>query len=98
MKPDTSFHGIRDYREVMPGALYVYKGWEGKERVDVHGVHATSAVAATALIQFCGASSGKAVYWKVGTANQVQYPSVVEGIMIFRPLQLIYGGAKAVLS
>jgi hypothetical protein len=156
MQPGKPFHGIRDYREVMPSALYrggadnghaplnpdqlealceqgfrlaiylyntgfpgpttvhcskgtmdyIYRGWEGKGRADVHqqvfhaikskgepvfihcwnGIHATGAVAATALIQFCGVSPQKAVeYWKVGIAKQVQYPSVIDSIMTFRP-------------
>ena len=154
MHPGTTFHGIRDYREVMPGALYrggannghaplttaqldalcdagmgtaiylyatgfrgpatvhcargsleyIYEGWEGGGRAAVHrqiydtikqggppvfihcwnGIHATGAVAATALMQFCGLSAGQAVaYWKVGIAPAVQYPKVIQSIMAF---------------
>jgi hypothetical protein len=156
MRPGTSFHGIRDYREVMAGALYrgganngrrplrmdqlnalcetgfgtaiylyktgfsgpstiqcskgsmkyIYEGWEGAGRAAVdrevydtikhkdkpvfihcwNGIHATGAVAATALMQFCGVSPQKAVeYWKVGVAPKVQYPSVIENIEHFQP-------------
>jgi hypothetical protein len=158
MQPGTPFHGIRDYREVMPGALYrgganngrgplrkeqlnalceagfgtaiylyktgfsgpptiqcskgsmkyIYEGWEGAGRtvvdrdiydtikskgkpVFVHcwnGIHATGAVAATALMQFCDVSPQKAVdYWKVGVAPKVQYPSVIHNIEHFHPNQ-----------
>jgi hypothetical protein len=156
MQAGSSFHGIRDYREVMPKALYrggannghaplkheqldalceegmgtavylyntgftgpstthcakgsleyLYKGWEGSGRAAVHqmiyntiksngkpvfvhcwyGIHATGAVAATALIQFCNISPQKAVeYWKVGVAKKVQYPKVIQSIMSFKP-------------
>ena len=51
-----------------------------------NGIHATGAVAATALMQFCNLSSQKAVeYWKVGVAPRVQYPSVIQNIEQFRP-------------
>ncbi len=51
-----------------------------------NGIHATGAVAATALIQFCNVSPQKAVqYWKVGVAPRVQYPSVIQSIMSFQP-------------
>lgn len=156
MKPGVPFHGIRDYREVMPGALYrggaangraplnqseldalcnagmgtayylystglrgpsvthcskgdldySFEGWEGKGRAIIHqqiyntiktkgkpvfvhcwnGIHATGAVAATALMQFCGISAQQAVqYWKVGVAPRVQYPSVIRNIESFQP-------------
>jgi hypothetical protein len=156
MQAGTPFHGIRDYREVMPGALYrgganngrlplrkeqlnalceagfgtaiylyktgfsgpstiqcskgslkyIYEGWEGAGRAAVdqdiydtiknkgkpvfvhcwNGIHATGAVAATALMQFCGVSPQKAVeYWKVGVAPKVQYPSVIHNIESFQP-------------
>jgi hypothetical protein len=156
MQPGTPFHGIRDYREVMPGVLYrggadngraplkqsqlnalcetgfgkavylyrtgfsghssvrcskgsleyVYEGWQGKGRAAVdqqiydaiknkgkpifihcwNGIHATGAVAATALMQFCNLSPHKAVdYWKVGVAPRVQYPSVIHDIETFQP-------------
>jgi hypothetical protein len=156
MQSGAPFHGIRDYREVMPGALYrggannghnplnqselnalceadigtafylyrtgftgpsvtrcsngnldySYEGWEGRGRTIVHqhiydtikskgkpvfihcwyGIHATGAVAATALMQFCGISSKQAVeYWRVGVAPKLQYPSVIQSIMSFRP-------------
>ena len=156
MQPGAPFHGIRDYREVMPGALYrgganngraplnqgeldalcdagmgtayylystgfhgptvihcskgdldySYQGWEGKGRAIVHqqiyntikskgkpvfihcwnGIHATGAVAATALMQFCGISAKQAVdYWKVGIAPKLQYPSVIQNIESFQP-------------
>jgi hypothetical protein len=156
MQPGVTFHGIRDYREVMPGALfrggannghaplkqdelnalceagfgtaiylyrtgfsgpstvhcskgslqYIYEGWEGAGRtaidqqiysaiksrgkpVFVHcwnGIHATGAVSATALMQFCNVSPQKAVqYWKVGVAPKVQYPSVIRSIEGFQP-------------
>jgi hypothetical protein len=156
MKPGAPFHGIRDYREVMPGALYrggaangraplnqseldalcnagmgtayylystglrgpsvthcskgdldySFEGWEGKGRAIIHqqiyntiktkgkpvfvhcwnGIHATGAVAATALMQFCGISAQQAVqYWKVGVAPRVQYPSVIRNIESFQP-------------
>jgi hypothetical protein len=155
MQPGIQFHGIRDYREVMPGVLYrgganngrgplnqnqldalceegigvsyylystgfhgpsgihcskgdlnySYRGWEGKGRAVIHqqiydaikskgkpvfvhcwnGIHATGAVAATALMQFCGISSKQAVdYWKVGIAPKVQYPSVIHNIQSFQ--------------
>jgi hypothetical protein len=156
MQPGAPFHGIRDYREVMPGVLYrgganngraplnqgelaalcdagmgtayylystgfhgptvthcskgdldySYEGWEGKGRAIVHqqiyntikskgkpvfihcwnGIHATGAVAATALMQFCGISAKQAVeYWKVGIAPKLQYPSVIHNIQSFQP-------------
>ena len=156
MQPGVSFHGIRDYREVMPGVLYrgganngrnplkqaqldalceagigtadylyrtgfsgpstihcskgsleyLYESWEGTGRAAVHqqiyntiknkgkpvfvhcwnGIHATGAVAATALMQFCNLSPQKAVqYWKVGISPRVQYPSVIQNIEQFRP-------------
>jgi hypothetical protein len=156
MQPGTPFHGIRDYREVMPGVLYrggannghnpltqdqlsnlceagmgtavylyrtgfagpttihcskgslqyTYEGWEGAGRAAVHqqiydaiknkskpvfihcwnGIHATGAVAATALMQFCNVPRQKAVeYWKVGIAPRVQYPSVIQSIETFQP-------------
>lgn len=156
MQPGVQFHGIRDYREVMPGALYrggannghaplnqseldalcdagmgdafyLYRtgfhgpsvthcskgsldyndvGWEGRGRAAVHqhiydsikakgkpvfihcwyGIHATGAVAATALMQFCGISSKQAVeYWKVGIAPKLQYQSVIQSITSFQP-------------
>jgi hypothetical protein len=50
-----------------------------------NGIHATGAVAATALMQFCGISSKQAVdYWKVGIAPKVQYPSVIHDIQSFQ--------------
>jgi hypothetical protein len=85
---------------------YIYEGWEGPGRSDVHqqiynvikgkrkpifihcwnGIHATGAVAATALMQFCKLPPQKAVeYWKVGVAPRVQYPSVVRSIEVFQP-------------
>jgi hypothetical protein len=156
MQAGAPFHGIRDYREVMPGVLYrgganngraplnqseldalceqgmgtayylystgfhgptvthcskgdldySYEGWEGKGRAIVHqqiyetiksngkpvfvhcwnGIHATGAVAATALMQFCGISAKQAVdYWKVGIAPKLQYPSVIQNIQSFQP-------------
>lgn len=156
MAPGSSFHGIRDFREVMPQALYrgganngrgplrqaqltalcedgmgtaiylyttgfvgnstvqcskgsldyIDKGWEGAGRSAVHqkiyntiknhgkpvfvhcwyGIHATGAVAATALMQFCHWSPEKAVqYWKVGIAPKVQYPKIIRSIMNFKP-------------
>jgi hypothetical protein len=156
MQAGAPFHGIRDYREVMPGvlyrgganngrgplrheqlnalceagfgtAVYLYKtgfsgpstiqcskgslkyideGWEGPGRAAVdqqiydiikskgkpifihcwNGIHATGAVAATALMQFCDISPQKAVaYWKVGVAPKIQYPSVIRNIESFRP-------------
>jgi len=156
MQAGTPFHGIRDYREVMPGALYrggannghrplrkeqlnalceaglgtaiylyktgfsgpttiqcskgslkyIYEGWDGAGRAAVdqdiydtiknkskpifvhcwNGIHATGAVAATALMQFCGVPPQKAVeYWKVGVAPKVQYPSVIHNIESFQP-------------
>ena len=155
MQAGSQFHGIRDYREVMPGLLYrggannghaplkqdqlnalceegmgtavylyttgftgptsiqcskgsldyLYKGWEGNGRAAIHqkifdtiqnkgkpvfihcwhGIHATGSVAATALIQFCDISHDKAVkYWKVGIAEKVQYPKVIQSIMKFK--------------
>jgi hypothetical protein len=155
MQPGIPFHGIRDYREVMPGVLYrgganngraplkqdqldalceagigsavylyktgfsgpatihcskgtleyTYEGWEGAGRAAVHqqiynaikgkgkpvfihcwnGIHATGAVAATALMQFCDLSPQKAVeYWKVGIAPRVQYSSVIQNIEKFQ--------------
>ena len=51
-----------------------------------YGIHATGAVAATALMQFCGISSKQAVeYWRVGVAPKLQYPSVIQSIMSFKP-------------
>jgi hypothetical protein len=156
MQPGVPFHGIRDYREVMPGVLYRgganngraplnqsqldalcdqgmgtayylystgfhgpsvthcskgeldynYEGWEGKGRATIdqqiyntiksngkpvfihcwNGIHATGAVAATALMQFCGVSAKQAVdYWKVGIAPKLQYPSVIRNIESFQP-------------
>jgi hypothetical protein len=156
MQPGTLFHGIRDYREVMPGVLYrggannghgplnraqlnalcdegigtsvylystqfsgpmtincskgsldyVYHSWEGRGRAAVHqqiykaiidkskpvfvhcwnGIHATGAVAATALMQFCGIPSKTAVaYWKVGISPKLQYPHVIQDISTFHP-------------
>jgi hypothetical protein len=156
MQPGTQFHGIRDYREVMPGVLYrggannghgplnrgqlnalcdegvgtaiylyntqfpgpstrgcskgsldyIYRGWEGRGRAAVHqqiyhaiknkskpvfvhcwnGIHATGAVAATALMQFCGIPGKTAVeYWKVGITPKLQYPRVIQDISNFHP-------------
>ena len=156
MQTGTQYHGIRDYREVMPGALYrgganngraplnqnqlnalcdegfgtaiylyntkftgpstihcskgsleyIYRGWEGGGRAAAHqqifntiknkskpvfihcwnGIHATGAVAATALMQFCNVPPQKAVeYWKVGIASKLQYPKVIQSIMNFHP-------------
>ena len=51
-----------------------------------NGIHATGAVAATALMQFCGISAKQAVeYWKVGIAPKLQYPSVIHNIQSFQP-------------
>jgi len=156
MQTGIQFHGIRDFREVMPGALYrggannghaplshdelnalceddigtaiylyttgfsgpsvthcskgslnyIDKGWEGSGRAAVHkqiydtikgkgkpvfihcwyGIHATGAVAATALIQFCNLPPKQAVdYWKVGVPAKLQYPKVIQSIMGFKP-------------
>jgi hypothetical protein len=156
MQTGSEFHGIRDFREVMPGALYrggannghaplshdelnalceddigtaiylyttgfsgpsvthcskgsldyIDKGWEGQGRAAVHkkiydtikskgkpvfihcwyGIHATGAVAATALIQFCSLSPKQAVdYWKVGVPTKLQYSKVIQSIMSFKP-------------
>jgi hypothetical protein len=156
MHVGSSFHGIRDYREVMPGVLYrggannghapltpeqldalceqgmgtavylystgfggpstrhctkgsldyIYKGWDGAGRAAIHqqiyntikghgkpvfihcwnGIHATGAVAATALMQFCNLSADQAIaYWKIGIAPAVQYPKVIQSIREFRP-------------
>jgi hypothetical protein len=156
MQTGGQFHGIRDYREVMPGVLYrgganngrgplnrsqlnalcdegigtsvylystqfpgpstircskgsldyVYHGWEGTGRAAVHqqiynvikntskpvfihcwnGIHATGAVAATALMQFCGMPAKTAVaYWKVGISPNLQYPHVIQDIGNFHP-------------
>jgi hypothetical protein len=156
MQTGSQFHGIRDYREVMPGVLYrgganngrgplnrsqlnalcdegigtsvylystqfpgpstircskgsldyVYHGWEGRGRAAVHqqiynviknkskpvfihcwnGIHATGAVAATALMQFCGMPAKTAVaYWKVGISPNLQYPHVIQDIGNFHP-------------
>jgi hypothetical protein len=156
MHTGSQFHGIRDFREVMPGVLYrggannghaplssselqalceddigtaiylystgfngpssthcskgtlnyIYKGWQGNGRAAVHrkvydtikskgkpvfihcwyGIHATGAVAATALMQFCNLSPKQAVeYWKVGVPPKVQYQSVIRDIMAFKP-------------
>jgi hypothetical protein len=156
MQTGGQFHGIRDFREVMPGALYrggannghaplrqdeldalceddigtaiylyttgfsgpsvthcskgsldyVDKGWEGQGRATIHkqiyntikskgkpvfihcwyGIHATGAVAATALMQFCNVSPKQAVeYWKVGVPPKLQYPKVIQSILGFKP-------------
>ena len=156
MRPGAQFHGIRDFREVMPKALYrggannghgpltqdqlkalceddigiaiylyttgfqgnsttqcskgkldyIDEGWEGAGRTAVHkqiydtiknhgkpifvhcwnGIHATGAIAATALIQFCKVPPQQAVeYWKVGVAPKVQYPKVIQSILNFHP-------------
>lgn len=156
MQTGIQFHGIRDFREVMPGALYrggannghaplshdelkalcednigtaiylyttgfsspsvtqcskgsldyIDKGWEGQGRAAVHkqiynsikskgkaifihcwyGIHATGAVAATALMQFCNLTPKQAVeYWKVGVPAKLQYPKVIQSIMSFKP-------------
>jgi hypothetical protein len=156
MQTGSQFHGIRDFREVMPGVLYrggannghaplshdelnalceddigtaiylyttgfsgpsvthcskgsldyIDKGWEGSGRTAVHkqiydviknkgkpvfihcwyGIHATGAVAATALMQFCNVSPQQAVnYWKVGVPAKLQYPKVIQSIMSFKP-------------
>jgi hypothetical protein len=156
MQTGSQFHGIRDFREVMPGVLYrggannghaplshdelnalceddigtaiylyttgfsgpsvthcskgsldyIDKGWEGSGRTAVHkqiydaiknngkpvfihcwyGIHATGAVAATALMQFCNVSPQQAVdYWKVGVPAKLQYPKVIQNIMSFKP-------------
>jgi hypothetical protein len=152
----STFHGIRDFREVMPAVLYrggannghaplshdelnalceddmgtaiylyttgfsgpsvthcskgdlnyIDKGWEGSGRAAVHkrvydsikskgkpvfihcwyGIHATGAVAATALMQFCNLPPKQAVdYWKVGVPPKLQYPKVIQSIMSFKP-------------
>jgi hypothetical protein len=156
MQTGVQFHGIRDFREVMPGVLYrggannghaplshdelkalcednigtaiylyttgfsspsvtqcskgsldyIDKGWEGQGRAAVHkqiynsikskgkaifihcwyGIHATGAVAATALMQFCNLTPKQAVeYWKVGVPAKLQYPKVIQSIMSFKP-------------
>jgi hypothetical protein len=156
MQTGSTYHGIRDFREVMPGALYrggannghaplnhdelnalceddigtaiylyttgfsgpsvthcskgdlnyIDKSWEGSGRAAVHrqvydsikskgkpvfihcwyGIHATGAVAATALMQFCNLSPKQAVaYWKVGVPVKLQYPKVIQSIETFRP-------------
>jgi len=156
MQTGSQFHGIRDFREVMPGALYrggannghaplshdelnalceddigtaiylystgfsgpsithcskgsldyIDRGWEGQGRAAVHeqiyhaiknkgkpifihcwyGIHATGAVAATALIQFCNLPPKQAVgYWKVGVPAKLQYPKVIQSITGFKP-------------
>jgi hypothetical protein len=156
MQAGTPYHGIRDYREVMPGVLYrgganngrgplnraqlnalceegighavylystqfpgpmtincskgsldyVFHGWAGRGRTAVHqeiykavkdkskpvfvhcwnGIHATGAVAATALMQFCGMPAKTAVaYWKVGISPKLQYPHVIQDISNFHP-------------
>ena len=156
MQTGSTFHGIRDFREVMPGALYrggannghaplnhdelkalceddigtaiylyttgfsgpsvtrcskgdlnyIDKGWDGTGRAAVHkqiyetikskgkpvfihcwyGIHATGAVAATALMQFCNLPPKRAVdYWKVGVPVNLQYPKVIQSIETFRP-------------
>ena len=156
MQTGNQFHGVRDFREVMPGVLYrggannghaplsraeldalceddigtaiylyttgfsgpsvthcskgsldyIDKGWEGQGRAAVHkriydtikskgkpvfihcwyGIHATGAVAATALMQFCNVSPKQAVeYWKVGVPTKLQYPKVIQSIMSFKP-------------
>jgi hypothetical protein len=155
MQTGVTFHGIRDYREVMPGVLfrgganngraplnqtelqalceagfgtaiylystgfsgpktvqcskgslnYIYESWQGSGRAAVdqrifddiknkgrpifvhcwNGIHATGAVAATALMQFCNLSPQQAVqYWKVGVAPKIQYPSVIRNIQSFQ--------------
>jgi hypothetical protein len=155
MQTGSQFHGIRDFREVMPGVLYrggannghaplslgelnalcednmgtaiylyttgfsgpsvthcskgslnyIDKGWEGRGRAAVHkqiydtiknkgkpvfihcwyGIHATGAVAATALMQFCNLSPKQAIeYWKVGVPPKLQYPKVIQSIMSFK--------------
>ena len=155
MQTGSTFHGIRDYRQVMAGVLYrgganngraplrddqlkalceagfgvavylyrtgfsgpstfqcskgslryITEGWEGRGRAAVNqqiydviqnkgkpifihcwnGIHATGAVAATALMQFCNTSPQEAVaYWKVGIAPPVQYPSVIREIESFQ--------------
>jgi hypothetical protein len=154
MQAGTPYHGIRDYREVMPGVLYrgganngrgplnraqlnalceegighavylystqfpgpmtincskgsldyVFHSWAGRGRTAVHqeiyeaikdkskpvfvhcwnGIHATGAVAATALMQFCGIPAKTAVtYWKVGISPKLQYPNVIQDINNF---------------
>jgi hypothetical protein len=51
-----------------------------------YGIHATGAVAATALMQFCNVPSKQAVeYWKVGVPTKLQYPKVIQSIMNFKP-------------
>jgi protein-tyrosine phosphatase len=51
-----------------------------------YGIHATGAVAATALMQFCNISPQQAVaYWKVGVPAKLQYPKVIQSIMSFKP-------------
>jgi hypothetical protein len=156
MQAGTPYHGIRDYREVMPGVLYrgganngrgplnraqlnalcqegighavylystqfpgpmtincskgsldyVFHSWAGRGRTAVHqeiyraikdkskpvfvhcwnGIHATGAVAATALMQFCGIPAKTAVaYWKVGISPKLQYPNVIQDISNFHP-------------
>jgi hypothetical protein len=155
MQTGSQFHGIRDFREVMPGVLYrggannghaplshdelnalceddigtaiylyttgfsgpsvthcskgsldyIDEGWEGQGRAAVHkqvydtiknkgkpvfihcwyGIHATGAVAATALMQFCNLPPKEAVkYWKVGVPTKLQYPKVIRSIMSFK--------------
>jgi hypothetical protein len=156
MQTGTTFHGIRDFRQVMPGALYrggannghaplshdelsalceddigtaiylyttgfagpsvtrcskgsldyIDEGWEGRGRTAVHkkiydsikskgkpvfihcwyGIHATGAVAATALMQFCNVPAKQAVdYWKVGVPAKLQYSKVIQSISSFKP-------------
>lgn len=51
-----------------------------------YGIHATGAVAALALRQFCDMSAETAVeYWKVGIAKQLQYQKVIDQIRAFQP-------------
>jgi hypothetical protein len=68
----------------------IYNAITKKEKpIFIHcwnGIHATGAVAATALIQFCNVSPEQAVkYWKVGIAPRLQYPKVIRSILDFRP-------------
>ena len=50
-----------------------------------NGIHATGAVAATALMQFCSMPGQTAVkYWKVGISSpKLQYPQVIQNILNF---------------
>jgi hypothetical protein len=152
----STFAGIRDYREVMPGVLYrgganngqnplnptqiralceqgvgssfylyrknfggaqtytcqqgqlryEFSDWQGPGRARIHkaiydaiksthkpvfihcwyGIHATGAVAATALMQFCDMPAPTAVqYWKIGIAPKLQYQKVIDDILRFQP-------------